>query len=206
MFVSIMKFQILAGALCLDFINTLDNRPVPERRRELLGSYDDLLEWASQAGAIDPALRSALIGEARVHPAEARAVLASATDLRETLCRMIEGRLAGKRITEADRRSFSDALGAALSRQLLQPTRTGFRLEWMREPLRLDAVLWPIAKSAGDLFVSADLDRVRECGEDTCRWMFVDRSKNHSRRWCDMKVCGNRTKVRKFYRRAKKNP
>jgi predicted RNA-binding Zn ribbon-like protein len=200
-----MKFQILADELCLDFINTLDNRPVPERRRELLGSYDDLVEWASQTGAIDSALRSALIGLARAYPAEADAALARATDHRETLYRIIEGRLAGLRITEADRRSFSDALGAALSHQQLQPTRTGFRLEWMREPLSLDAVLWPITKSAGDLLVCADLDRVRECGDDTCRWMFVDRSKNHSRRWCDMKVCGNRAKVRKFYRGVKKN-
>jgi len=59
----------------------------------------------------------------------------------------------------------------------------------------LEAILWPIAGSAGELLTSDDLG--------TCRWMFVDRSKNRSRRWCDLKVCGNRTKARKLYRRKK---
>jgi len=58
----------------------------------------------------------------------------------------------------------------------------------------LEAILWPIAGSAGELLTSDDLGRVRQCGGKTCRWMFVDRSKNRSRRWCDMKVCGNRPK------------
>jgi len=67
----------------------------------------------------------------------------------------------------------------------------------------LEAILWPIAGSAGELLTSDDLGRVRQCGGKTCRWMFVDRSKNRSRRWCDLKVCGNRTKARKLYRRKK---
>lgn len=198
-----MEFQIIAGELCLDFINTLDNRPVPERRKELLCSYEDLADWAAQAGAIDAALRSALIREAEADPVTANAVLTRALQLRESLYRILKTRLAGRRIDEPDRRAFSTTLGEALSHLQLRPTRSGFRLDWTKEPVNLEMVWWPIAKSAGQLLTSDDLARVRECGANTCRWMFVDRSKNHSRRWCDMKVCGNRTKVRKFYRRTK---
>jgi predicted RNA-binding Zn ribbon-like protein len=56
-------------------------------------------------------------------------------------------------------------------------------------------------RSASDLLTSPDLENVHECDMSDCRWVFVDRSKNHRRRWCDMKVCGNRAKARKFYRR-----
>ncbi len=199
-----MVFSIIAGELCLDFVNTLDNRPVPERRKELLCSFADMTEWALQAGAIGPAQRSSLNAEAKAQPARAAAVLNRALELRETLYRILEARLVGHNADERDRQEFSSALGEALARRHLIPTRSGFRLDWPAEPVQLESVLWPIVDSAGRLLTSEDLARVRECGDKTCRWIFVDRSKNHSRRWCDMKVCGNRTKVRKFYRRAHK--
>ena len=80
----------------------------------------------------------------------------------------------------------------------------GFRLEWRDKPVRLEAPLWRVARSATDLLTSPDLQLVRECEDNACRWLFVDRSRNHSRRWCDMKVCGNRIKARTFYRQHKK--
>lgn len=198
-----MKFQIVAGELSLDFVNTFDNRPVPERYKELIVDYKNLVDFAAQAGGIDPSLQSALIREAEAHPAKASAVLTRALQLRETLYRILKARLAGRRIDETDRHAFSAELAEALSYRQLQATRTGFRLEWTKEPVNLEAVWWPIADSAAHLLTSLDLALVRECNAKTCRWMFVDRSKNHSRRWCDMKVCGNRTKARKFYRRAR---
>lgn len=198
-----MKFQIVAGDLSLDFVNTFDNRPVPERYKELLVDYKDLVEFVAQAGGIDPSLQSALLREAEAHSAEADAVLIRALELRETLYRILKARLGRRKIDEMDRRAFSAMLGEALSPRQLEATRSGFRLEWPKDPVSLDAVWWPIADSAALLLTSHDLALVRECGARTCRWMFLDRSKNHSRRWCDMKVCGNRSKARKFYRRAK---
>lgn len=198
-----MKFQIIADELCLDLINTLDNRPVPERQQELLNSYEDLADWAAQAGAINAPLRVALIRQAKAHPAKARAALRRAIALRETLYRIVAGRLTRRRLADSDRQALNEVLAEALSRLQLRATRKGFRLDWAEEPGSLEAILWPIAGSAGQLLTSGDLGRVRQCGGKTCRWMFVDRSKNHSRRWCDMKVCGNRTKARRFYRRKK---
>ena len=69
-----VKFQIIAGELCLDFINTLDNRPVPERRKELLPAYTDLLDWAVQAGSMTSAHHEAVRCEAASHPKDAAAV------------------------------------------------------------------------------------------------------------------------------------
>src|SRR5882724_5707180 len=84
-----VKFQIIAGEPCLDFINTLDNRPVPERRQELVQSYHDLLDWATQAGTLSPVQHTALQNEAEAHPKDAETVRAQAMELRECLYRMV---------------------------------------------------------------------------------------------------------------------
>jgi len=49
--------------------------------------------------------------------------------------------------------------------------------------------------SVNDERAVAGVEGVRE---RECRWLFLDTSKNHTRRWCDMKVCGNRIKARRF--------
>lgn len=196
-----MKFQIVAGELCLDFINTLDNRPVPRRRQELVPNYFDLLEWALQTGAFSRAQYADLRRVAESHPREAAATRQRAIELRECLYRIVSAAVGRRRPSEEDLRIFSGFLAEALTHQELRPTGRGFRLALPQKSPELDSILWPIARSASDLLTGEDLKYVRECGAGTCRWLFVDRSKNHSRRWCDMKTCGNRIKARKFYRR-----
>ena len=196
-----MEFQIIAGELCLDFVNTLDNRPVPERRKELLTTYQDLADWAVQAGALSPLQRGALLRQAGIHPKAADQALSKAITLRECLYRIISSILRNRRAASDDLVAFNGYQGEAFSNLQLKPARSGFRLGWKDEPSRLDSILWPIVRSASDLLTSPDLENVHECDMASCRWIFVDRSKNHRRRWCDMKVCGNRAKARKFYRR-----
>jgi predicted RNA-binding Zn ribbon-like protein len=196
-----VEFQIIAGELCLDFINTLDNRPVPERRTELLPTYHDLVDWAVQARAISPLQLSALLREAGTYPKAAEQMLSKAIALRECLYRIISNALRNRRPAPDDLVSFNAYRGEAVSNLQLKPTRSGYRLGWKDDPSRLDSILWPIVQSASDLLTSPDLVNVHECDMPSCRWIFVDRSKNHRRRWCDMKVCGNRAKARKFYLR-----
>ena len=69
------------------------------------------------------------------------------------------------------------------------------------EGTHLDTVLWPIAKSAADLLTSDRLACVRECAAQNCGWLFMDNSPNQRRRWCNMKICGNRAKARRHYER-----
>jgi predicted RNA-binding Zn ribbon-like protein len=64
-------------------------------------------------------------------------------------------------------------------------------------------VLWPVARSASELLTSDDLAYVRGCASETCAWLFLDKTKNHGRRWCEMKTCGNRDKARRYYQRQK---
>jgi len=196
-----VEFQIIAGELCLDFVNTLDNRAVPERRKELLPTYQDLTDWAVQAGALSALQRAALLREAGTHPKAADQALSKAVELRECLYRIISNILRNRRASSDDLIAFNAYRGVALSNLQLKAARSGYRLGWKEDPSRLDSILWPIVQSASDLLTSPDLKNVHECNMPSCRWIFVDRSKNHRRRWCDMKVCGNRAKARTFYRR-----
>jgi len=75
---------------------------------------------------------------------------------------------------------------------------------WAGPATAWDRVLGPVARSAADLLTSPEVPQLRECASGTCSWLFVDRSRTHRRRWCDMKVCGNRAKARRHYQRQKK--
>ena len=194
--------HLIGGALGLDFVNTVDPRHAPERR-EYLDSYPALVAWGSHAGVIDAEQADRLSEAAVVQPAEAGRVLSRAIGLREALYRLFSQ--AGSR-----RRPAGDDLGVlqaevtgALAHFRLAWSPAGFGWEWDQASSGLDRVLWPVAWSAAELLVQGPLERIRECpGQDTCGWLFLDVSKNASRRWCDMRVCGNRAKARRHYERT----
>jgi hypothetical protein len=58
-----------------------------------------------------------------------------------------------------------------------------------------------IVRSAVELLTSEDRSRLRVCAGEDCDWLFVDGSRNRSRRWCDMSTCGNRAKARRYHER-----
>jgi predicted RNA-binding Zn ribbon-like protein len=90
--------------------------------------------------------------------------------------------------------------------QHCQLVQTNGHFEWRFDnaPNDFESVLWPIARSAAELLASDDLKYMRACASKTCEWLFLDESKNHRRRWCDMTKCGNRAKFQRFYQRRKK--
>ena len=195
-------FELTGGRLCLDFANTLDNRPT-ERPRELLGSYSDLLSWSVQAGALQaPGARRLARLAARRAP-EAERVLARAREVREAIFGVFSDLDASRRPRNRALTVLEAALPGALSRLRLVPAKGRFDWGWSQEGGALDAMLWPVIRSAADLLTSQELERVRECAADNCAWLFIDASKNGTRRWCDMTVCGNRNKARRFYERSR---
>jgi predicted RNA-binding Zn ribbon-like protein len=79
-------------------------------------------------------------------------------------------------------------------------TGGGYGLDFSTAP-REAAILGPIAWPAISLLSTADFARVKQCPGDDCGWLFLDQSKNNSRRWCDMATCGNRTKAERHRQR-----
>jgi predicted RNA-binding Zn ribbon-like protein len=209
--------NLIGGALCLDFVNTVDPRHSSDRR-EYLDSYSALAAWGRHAGTAS-ADRDGRPGETAPgepgEPAgagelaraddrlEAERVLARATRLREALYRLFRGAARGQSPDPDDLGVLQAELTLALPHLRIAWSPAGFGWEWDQASPGLDRVLWPVAWSAAELLVQGPLERIRECpGQDTCGWLFLDLSKNASRRWCDMRVCGNRAKARRHYERT----
>jgi len=198
------RFGLDALHPALDFANTISRRPVPEDQTERLTHYGRLVSWGIEAGFVAASEAERLRVEAALRPRAAAAALRRAVAVREAIFTLFSA-VAGGQHAPAD---ALDALNAALPEALatlrVDSKRDGFAWYFAPEGADLAPMLAPVLRSAADLLTGDELARVRECGSDTCRWLFLDRSKNGSRRWCDMKVCGNRAKARRHYHREKK--
>lgn len=193
-------FDFTGGRLCLDFVDTVNNRL--DTPRDLLRSYDDLLTWGQQAGILSDDVAAALHDESARTPADAVRTLQDAIAVREAVYRIFQATAEGDAPAASDLAAFNTALAQAMSHGCIVPDAAGFIWHWDDSSARqLDRVLWPVVRSAADLLTSPDLEHVRLCAADDCGWLFLDESKNHTRRWCDMKTCGNRAKARRHYQK-----
>jgi predicted RNA-binding Zn ribbon-like protein len=202
-------FEFTGGELCLDFANTVGHRTDAGRRRDDLASCADLLEWSRQAGTISRVDHSVLMRAADRSPVAARRTHARAVALREAIYAAMSAHCAGRSIPQSAIETISrEAAIAASHRQIVAIPGSvgGFAWSWSATNPGFDRLIWPVAWSAADLVTSARINQVRECALETCGWLFVDTSRNRTRRWCDMRVCGNRAKVRRFYQRRQSKP
>jgi predicted RNA-binding Zn ribbon-like protein len=197
------NLELIGGRLCLDFANTVSTR-VEALRREYLTDYGELVAWSRHASVLAPDEAQALLHEAVRFPDRASAVLDRAIALRETLYRLFSAIAAQREPKAADLATLNVALQEVLARLEITPSTEGFEWAWVQEPDDLDQMLWPVVRSAAELLTGSDLDRVRECAREGCDWLFLDTSKNRSRRWCSMDACGSRMKARRYYRRKQK--
>jgi len=184
----------------LAFVNTLSGRPT-SAPVERLDSYDALVTWAREQHLVSAAAAERLAGEAKKHPHQAAAVLARARNFREALNGLAAAIDAGRQPGADVLETIGECLAAAYANGRLVPHEGA--LQWVASAEDdLERVLWEVGRAAGRLVISPRLARVRACAASDCGWWFVDDTKNHSRRWCDMTLCGNREKLRRF--RARK--
>lgn len=197
--------NLKSGRLCLEFANTAEWH-ASDQPEESLHSYNDLVAWAQRVGLLTRAEAQPLIDEATRHPDQAATTLEQAITLREAVYRIFSAVAAGRPAQTTDLAIMNKMLIATPGRLEIVSTADGFAWQWAGPEDALDRLLWPIARSAADLLTSAELSRVGECADDRgCGWLFLDTSRNHSRRWCDIKDCGNRAKARRHYARQKKS-
>ena len=190
--------------LCLDFTHTLQDRYNPDRN-ELLHSYSDLLAWGLYAGILQEEEAQHLLHRAEQHPQAASKILNDAIRLREAIYRVFYAIAEDSTPPQDDMDVLNTQLARAMSRACIAPVEDRFSWEWSAQSdiEKLERVNWQIVRSAADLLTSEKLHSVRACAAEDCRWLFLDISKNHSRRWCDMETCGNQAKARRHYSRKK---
>ncbi|MGE3741501.1 MAG: ABATE domain-containing protein [Geminicoccaceae bacterium] len=194
-------FKFIAGNPALDFVNSVSGWVAGAPRGEHLRTYGDLVAWGLDAGLVAPRAAKRLLAEAARQPRAAAQALSRGVALRDCLHRLFAALAQGRPPARADLEAVNAAIGDALAHQRLVRRGDGFVWDWDDAPA-LDRVLWPVLRAVTDLLTSERLARVRECGGERCHWLFLDETKNASRRWCDMSVCGNRAKARRHYDRS----
>src|SRR6202453_1646240 len=195
------EFQLVAGHLALDFANTLDYRYDPDRLIDLLPSYERFLAFCRQSGVITAAqMRKLLDGLSEF---DSQRVLKEVIEFREALYFLILSAVHGRRPDESHLRVLNRFLSEARAVDQVVWHKRKFVRSFRDVRERPDGPLRQIIDASVVLITSSDLYNIRECSEKTCRWLFLDRSRNHSRRWCDMQLCGNRTKAKRFYARTR---
>ncbi|HCI81076.1 MAG TPA: hypothetical protein DHW02_15465, partial [Ktedonobacter sp.] len=144
-----------------------------------------------------------LLDEASQRPDDALNVVQQAREVREAIYRIFESVTEHTPLDSVDMSILNDALARTMVHARLVHTAQGFSWAWEQDEHALDCLLWPILRSASDLLVSHELEDVRQCAASDCSGFFIDTSKNHSRRWCDMTTCGNRAKARRHYEKKR---
>ena len=188
------RFLYVGGDPALDLIDTVDwTARGPEQER--LESFEQLTRWAEGAGVIDAAAARRLrrLGEAQ--PRAAAAALALAHRTRATLHDLFGAIARGQSGADALPR-FNRLLAEAVRHLEVAPRGGGYDWRW-DEASDLREVVWRVLWSAAELLRSAEVTQVRICDGDDCGWMYVDRSRNGLRRWCQMRTCGTREKSRR---------
>ncbi|HET9399613.1 MAG TPA: ABATE domain-containing protein [Candidatus Acidoferrales bacterium] len=194
--------NLIGGRLSLDFVNTVGARRIGPSgqmliRDEKLNDYFDLLAWARHADALTEAQVRRLGNMARAQFRRAKDTLRDALHLRESLYRLFKAVLHHRCVPEDDLAILNQTLDEACRRHV---RTSGASFEWsgIERALSLRTILWMVGESAAEFLTTGDLSRLSQCGGDDCGWLFEDITRNHSRRWCDTRDCGNRDRVRRF--------
>lgn len=194
------RFLFVGNYLCLDFINTEmveGGQPV-----DRLSGFGSLVAWLVQSQTLGERQAEEILGNWK-SSREAQATFQGAVKLRASLREMAERLVKGMTVPQSIVGAINEWLARQTGHAELKRTRGGFAKRFeadFREPTQL---LWPVAESASDLLCYADLTLVKKCENAACVLFFYDTTKNHSRRWCSMSVCGNRMKVAAHYQRLR---
>jgi predicted RNA-binding Zn ribbon-like protein len=205
----IVLLPLIGDRPCLDFANTIERRSGSEHFRDFLQEYSDLLAFALRLSLISVETYAALSASSELHPEAAAKATIEARDFRDTISRIISD-ISGQTTTRVNK--APNRKDIALFDEARHRAHIAERLVWKAD--RLTPVAQPEAdgidlpwlvfvRDADSLFQSTFASHIRVCAADGCGRVFLDMSKNGTRRWCSMKTCGNRVKATRFRTRGR---
>ena len=196
---------LLGGELALDFANTESGRG-HSSHQDHLQQPTDIADWLEHAKAVGPPEAAWLRAEAAADRDVGQALLSRARARRADI-NAIATAVARKSTPDGAAMARLNAFhGACLSCGGLHPAGSAFHWAWDIKTRPIEAALGPVTMSAIAILTGLDLARVKECGGEHCGWIFYDRSKNNTRRWCEMEICGNRGQTASRLRSAAGRP
>jgi predicted RNA-binding Zn ribbon-like protein len=199
------SLTLVAGGLALDFANTSSGRG-SEQHLDHLRDARNVVSWALHAGLLSDEAAARLTERIIANDPAFASFLPDALSLREAVYRIAVAIAHRRTPDQADLAFLSARCAAALAKGTLEMGDEGARWRWPSAEATPETVLGPIALSAVGLLRESDPKRIKQCPGEHCGWVFFDMTKNASRRWCEMKVCGNRTKAKTHYRRHRMHP
>ena len=189
-------FDFCGGQLAIDFTNTVGSRG--DEPTEHLNTLGDLVAWAEARGVIGRPEAATLRRDAAAAPDRARRAFRDVIDLREALYAIFKAIADEKRPRPADVERVNRAVAETYAAATLAPAAgRRFVLETGADG-GLTRITAPVVRAAVELLTSDQVLQIGRCADETCGWVFLDTTRSHTRRWCDMKSCGNRSKVRRF--------
>jgi predicted RNA-binding Zn ribbon-like protein len=197
-------FDLSGGNLALDFVNTVSNRPTAQPIERLI-NYNHLVLFGLESHLYPLDMVDRLYIKAGQAPGVARTALQKALQFREDLFVILSAVVEHRAIPGNALAQLTFMLQEAAVHGRLVHNGRRFAWEWIGMRDYLDSLLWPIAHGAANLLLSDEIQHLRMCASEDCAWLFLDKTKNQRRRWCDMKTCGNRVKARRHYQRTKRN-
>jgi len=189
-------FELIAGHAALDLVNTLDWRFRDTGTEELIPGYAELVRFVVQCGFLTAPDGRRLLRNAGAN--RAAQVVSAMRELREAASQVFYSVVEGSDPPLEALRGLESCFKETEAHRGLRWSDNRLRWEFPAGPLAPELPLWILSLTTAQLITSDSMEMVRACGNPECRWLFLDTSKNHTRRWCDMKICGNRMKARRF--------
>lgn len=193
------EFTFVGGRLWLDFINTDDARLGV--RVDTIASFERFVDWMEAARVLDAERAQGLRRRAAQQPSGAAAALVEARRVRAALRSLAErGRTdQGERTREAVLAEINRVLGRSVGTRRVEVTSDGgYVRSFVPVGDVFGGLVIPVVESAVDSLINGELARVAKCADRRCPRHFVDVTRSHTRRWCDMRTCGNRAKAQRF--------
>jgi predicted RNA-binding Zn ribbon-like protein len=200
----ILKLPLVSDSPCINFVNTIDWRLLPERCHDSLVAYSDLLAFALRLNLLPIASYTSLAERAQKNSSAAERSLNDARAFRDALTSLIDD-MVDKQKQARQKEIHPEAL--AIFDAARRRARESESLVWIEDRFTLfphpeeeglDLPWLILVRDAERLLCSPEASHIRICAAEGCGWAFLDQSKNGSRRWCSMKLCGNREKVARF--------
>lgn len=188
------------GCLCFDLVNTISHRKRPGAH-DYIGSYTELLQWVHKTRGLPDEQLNLLKKLAAEQSGETASALTFFREVRELLYRFFSAVAARRFPGEKTCDLTNEYIRQAMRRLEFNAARFPVTLEQREAGSDLREPVWAGLRSAWDVLNSQDQTRIKEC--EACGWLFLDRTRNKGKRWCNPATCGNTDKTKRYYRRKK---
>ena len=198
---TVKDMMLDGGCYCFDFTNTVHSR-TEEDTYDYINSYTDIIDWSERVKLLPYKRLKKLKEYAEGHKKEAERTLDEILKNRELLYEVFASVTRNKNPEGSILGQFNESLSDSLSKLRFHINKRNITVAWEENTLDLMEPLWVIYKNAFDIITSTPVNRIKEC--KSCGWLFLDKSKNNSRTWCNMQSCGSIVKSKRYYYNTKK--